>query len=63
MKFSPHLGYINLFPLIFGLINDPEILKANLDLLENKEEIWSDYGILLNFSLFFIIYIFRSLSK
>ena len=33
MKFSPHFGYINMFPLMFGLINDPEILKANLDLL------------------------------
>lgn len=46
MKFSPHFGYINLFPLIFGLINDPAILKANLDLLENNEEIWSKFGIL-----------------
>lgn len=46
MKFSTHFGYINLFPLMFGLITDPEVLKANLNLLSNNSEIWSNYGIL-----------------
>eukprot|EP01016_Furgasonia_blochmanni_P038008 TRINITY_DN4545_c0_g1_i1.p1 TRINITY_DN4545_c0_g1~~TRINITY_DN4545_c0_g1_i1.p1 ORF type:complete len:689 (-),score=121.57 TRINITY_DN4545_c0_g1_i1:111-2177(-) len=44
--FSPHLGYPNLFPLIFGYISkdDPEF-RATLDFIANEKEIWSKYGL------------------
>lgn len=44
--FSPHVGYINLFPIAFGLV-DPEdkIFSSTLHFLKSEDELFSDYGI------------------
>lgn len=45
-NFSPHLGYDNLFPLMFGLIeNDSDELKKVLDMIRDNEKLWSSSGI------------------
>jgi mannosyl-oligosaccharide glucosidase len=46
VKFSPHIGYPNLFPIAFGFIdvNDTPILDAYLKLIESPN-LWSEYGI------------------
>ncbi|PSK45137.1 hypothetical protein B9Z65_2277 [Elsinoe australis] len=41
-----HKGYISIFPFITGLIpHDDEKMKHTLDLISDKEELWSDHGI------------------
>lgn len=41
-----HKGYISIFPFMTGLLPpDSPRLKAVLDLIEDPEELWSDYGI------------------
>jgi mannosyl-oligosaccharide glucosidase len=41
-----HKGYISIFPFLLGLIGpDSPKLGPVLDLIGNKEELWSDYGI------------------
>lgn len=46
--FSPHLGYPNLFPLLFGLIENnktsPE-LNAILNFISDETSVWTPYGI------------------
>ena len=44
-SYSPHLGYPNLFPIIFGFI-DP----TNTDILDSyvkmiRKELWTNYGL------------------
>lgn len=41
-----HIGYINLFPFIMGLIpkDSPKLLKI-LEILHNPNYLWSSYGI------------------
>ncbi len=44
--FNPHIGYVNLFPLIFGYLNpDESIFKSTLELLEDSDELFSNFGI------------------
>lgn len=45
-KFSEHLGYVNLFPMFFGLVppKSPAIKKI-LALLKEPEHLWSEFGI------------------
>jgi mannosyl-oligosaccharide glucosidase len=44
--FSFHLGYPNLMPLIFGMIDDNSTeLDAALNFLSNPSTIWTDYGL------------------
>lgn len=45
LKFNDHFGYINLFPLFFGYINDKEVLKEYFKKIYDYEEVWTDYGI------------------
>ena len=41
-----HKGYLSIFPFMLGLLPpDSPRLGALLDLIENPEELWSDYGI------------------
>lgn len=41
-----HKGYISIFPFLVGLIDkDSEKLGKILDLIEDKDEMWSDYGL------------------
>ncbi|KAJ5936086.1 mannosyl-oligosaccharide glucosidase [Penicillium verhagenii] len=41
-----HKGYISIFPFLTGMIGpDSPRLKAVLDLINDPEELWSDYGI------------------
>ncbi|KAJ1341408.1 hypothetical protein BSLG_003986 [Batrachochytrium salamandrivorans] len=41
-----HKGYISLFPLLLGLLeHDSPHLGAILNLIENKRELWTPYGI------------------
>ncbi|KAI9865035.1 MAG: Processing alpha glucosidase I [Vezdaea acicularis] len=41
-----HKGYVSIFPFMVGLVGpDSPRLKAVLDLIENPEELWSEYGI------------------
>jgi mannosyl-oligosaccharide glucosidase len=44
--FSPHIGYVNMYPLMFGLLKkeDP-LLKSTLNYLSDKDELFSDYGV------------------
>jgi len=45
-SFITHKGYISLFPFLMGLIpKDSPKLLATLKLLNDSEELWSDYGI------------------
>jgi hypothetical protein len=41
----PFIGYVNLFPLFFGLI-PLNRLSATLDLLSDPSKLWSEFGIL-----------------
>jgi len=44
--FNPHIGYVNLYPIIFGYLNPEEgIFKATLEFLEDKNELNCDFGI------------------
>ncbi|KAI9505236.1 glycoside hydrolase [Coemansia spiralis] len=45
-SFVCHKGYVTLFPMILGLlpVNSPK-LGHLLDIIENPEELWTDYGI------------------
>lgn len=44
--FNPHLGYVNLYPLAFGLIKpDSAEFKNTIDLLISEDELLSPYGI------------------
>lgn len=44
--FSPHLGYINLFPMFFGSIpNGSPAIKKLISLLRSNTALWSRYGI------------------
>jgi len=44
--FNPHVGYVNLYPLFFGLIKDSEPEFGNLlYYLESEDELLSPYGI------------------
>ncbi|CCU79720.1 mannosyl-oligosaccharide glucosidase [Blumeria hordei DH14] len=41
-----HKGYISIFPFLTGLLDErSEKLGHILNLIENKDELWSDYGI------------------
>ena len=41
-----HKGYISIFPFLTGLLSaDSKHLGAVLDLIQDPEELWSDYGI------------------
>ena len=40
-----NLGYVNLFPLAFGMMRSEESMKATIDLITNREQLWSDFGI------------------
>ncbi|KAL2786829.1 glycoside hydrolase [Aspergillus keveii] len=41
-----HKGYVSLMPFLTGMVNpDSPRLEAILDLIEDPEELWSDYGI------------------
>ena len=45
-SFSPHLGYDNLFPLMFGLIeNNSQELKNLLEVIRDEGKLWSQAGI------------------
>ena len=44
-SFNNNVGYINIFPLIFGFIQDPDILKQYYKILLDYNQLWSDYGI------------------
>ena len=45
--FSPHFGYVNLFPLFFGYIEkDSKELEALLDYIIDEKKIWSPFGLL-----------------
>ena len=44
--FNPHIGYVNLFPIIFGYLNPDEgIFKATLEFLQDSNELYSNFGI------------------
>ena len=41
-----HKGYVSIFPFLTGMLSaDSPHLKAVLDLIEDEDELWSDYGI------------------
>lgn len=41
-----HKGYLSLFPMMLGLLDaDSEYLKHTLDIVEDPEELWSEFGI------------------
>jgi len=44
--YSQHLGYVNLFPLFFGIIppNSTE-LRALIDIISSNNHLWTNYGI------------------
>ena len=44
-QFNNNLGYINLFPLMFGYIKETDILQQYFKLLTDPNQLWSDYGI------------------
>jgi len=45
-KFSPHIGYDNLFPLFFGFIEtDSKELESVLNLISDERKLWSLAGI------------------
>lgn len=44
--FNPHLGYVNLYPLFFGVLKtDEQAFRNTLQLLKSKDELLSDFGI------------------
>jgi hypothetical protein len=44
--FNPHIGYVNLYPIIFGYLNPDEgIFKSTMEFLEDKNELFSNFGI------------------
>ena len=46
LRFSPHIGYDSLFPLMFGLIEEnSQELASVLSLLEDPNKLWSSAGI------------------
>jgi mannosyl-oligosaccharide glucosidase len=43
---SPHIGYVNIFPIFFGLVQkNTTYFTAVLELLADRNQIWSDYGL------------------
>ena len=44
-QFSNHIGFINIFPLLFGTVEDKDIIDNSLRLLTDKEELFSDHGV------------------
>lgn len=45
--FSPHLGYLNVFPLAMGMI-DPSnetLIEAQVRYMTNESYIWTEYGL------------------
>lgn len=46
-EYSPHFGYVNLFPLFFGLLKDNSVeLDTLLNSLRSDSKIWSNFGLL-----------------
>jgi len=43
-SFSNHLGYVNLFPMAFG-IADKNLLNNTLDFINDEKHIWTPYGL------------------
>lgn len=44
-QFSAHLGIVNLFPLMFGKIEDKERVVESLKVLGDNALLLSEYGI------------------
>ena len=44
-SFNVHLGIVNFFPVMFGLIDDPEKVKASLKVLSDPELMLSKSGV------------------
>jgi len=43
---SPHLGYVNIFPLFFGLIPAASReFNATIELIGSRKHLWSDFGV------------------
>jgi len=40
-----NLGYVNLFPMAFGLMRPGESMKATIDLMTSRDHLWSDFGL------------------
>jgi len=40
-----NLGYVNLFPLAFGLERNPQRLESVIQLIASRESLWSDFGV------------------
>ena len=45
LRHTSHMGYVSLMPLMFGLIEDPTVLKNTLDFIKDEGAIWSDFGL------------------
>lgn len=43
--YNNNLGYINLFPLMFGYIKDTDILQKYFKLLLDPNQLWSEFGV------------------
>jgi mannosyl-oligosaccharide glucosidase len=44
--FNPHLGYVNLYPIAFGILKtDDKIFRSTLKLLKESSELYSPFGI------------------
>ncbi|CAH8253646.1 unnamed protein product [Arabidopsis lyrata] len=47
LRLVPHIGYVSFFPFMFRIIPaDSSILNKQLDLISNRNIVWSDYGLL-----------------
>ncbi|CAE5958617.1 unnamed protein product [Arabidopsis arenosa] len=47
LRLIPHIGYVSFFPFMFRIIPaDSSILDKQLDLISNRNIVWSDYGLL-----------------
>jgi len=40
-----NLGYVNLFPLAFGLERNPQRIESVIQLISSRKGLWSDYGV------------------
>ncbi|CAA7050834.1 unnamed protein product, partial [Microthlaspi erraticum] len=47
LRLVPHIGYVSFFPFMFRIIPPgSSILEKQLDLISNRNIVWSDYGLL-----------------
>lgn len=45
-RFVPHYGYVNLFPLMFKLLDaNSEVMRRQLEMLRSEDHLWTPFGL------------------